>query len=52
MRLLMFAHYYIKLRLNIILTFHRTNKPLTIWWRWKYWNHRQRFHKRLIKRIS
>jgi len=41
MKIFLFACYYLKLRLNILLGFHRTFNPLNIRWRWKYWRSKQ-----------
>jgi hypothetical protein len=37
MNVLGFAIYYVKLRLRAAVGLHRTCNPLTVNWRWKYW---------------
>ncbi|MEJ7862987.1 MAG: hypothetical protein WKF90_15270 [Pyrinomonadaceae bacterium] len=37
MKIILFAYYYLKLRLNVLLGVRRTSNPLSIKWRWRYW---------------
>ena len=37
-RIFLFAVYYLRKILSVFLGFHRTRNPLSLRWRWNYWN--------------
>jgi len=45
MKVILFFLYYCKLLMTVLLGIHKTNHPLSVSWRWNYWqnkNHSQR----------
>lgn len=49
MKVIYFAKYYIKFRLAVLFGRHETRNPLSMRWRWKFWNSQQkRFQIRLF----
>lgn len=37
MRVISFAFYYVKLLLGVTLKLHQTANPLSLRWRWNFW---------------
>lgn len=40
MRILLFSFYYAKLQTLVFLRLQSTSNPLSLRWRWRYWNRR------------
>ncbi|MBA3631351.1 MAG: hypothetical protein H0W58_00840 [Acidobacteria bacterium] len=40
MRAISFMFYYFKLLLGVLLGVHRTANPLSVKWRWDFWQHK------------
>jgi hypothetical protein len=41
MNVIGFVFYYLKLCVSVAAGLHHTAHPISIGWRWKYWNFRQ-----------
>lgn len=48
MKVISFLHYYIKLRLNVLLGVHQTVNPLGLRWRWREWSYNYKSRRRRI----
>ncbi|HEX8195076.1 MAG TPA: hypothetical protein VF571_02585 [Pyrinomonadaceae bacterium] len=42
MKLILFLLYYCKLKLSVLLGFHKTYHPMDLNWRWNYWQDKYR----------
>ena len=40
MKYVLFSIYYVKLQASVAAGFHKTASPLSVGWRWRYWNRR------------
>lgn len=49
MKVILFSIYYCKLQLSVLLGIHQTANPLSLNWRWKYWQskYQRQHHRRL-----